>query len=269
MLALATILIGSTSSHVDQDYLNGMLFDHAAIAAARPKTVLSKVLMTDKGLKTDGAVCLDGTDAGFYFVSAADPSKSTSWQLYFEGGGWCYDEEDCYDRSFTGLGSSTSWPSNMTAGGIMSGNCTINPDFCNFNRVVMKYCDGDSFASERSDAVAVNGKPLYFRGQRILKAVLSTLHAKYNLGEATEVLLTGCSAGGLAAFLHADAVHAAVKSIAPHLHRFKVRSQISHNLAYYPTISPFHGLPWPSMASATSPPARHAGRTHIWLLPRP
>ena len=57
----------------------------------------------------------------------------------------------------------------------MSDDCTANPDFCNFNRVHMPYCDGNSFSGNRDDAVVVNGKPLYFRGRRVMDAVLESL----------------------------------------------------------------------------------------------
>lgn len=43
---------------------------------------------------------------------------------------------------------------------------------------------------------------IYFRGHRILDAILNALF-KRGLKEATQVLLTGCSAGGLATYLHA------------------------------------------------------------------
>jgi len=46
----------------------------------------------------------------------------------------------------------------------MSSDCKSNPDFCNYNRVHMVYCDGNSFSGNRDDPVNVNGKPLYFRG---------------------------------------------------------------------------------------------------------
>jgi len=52
----------------------------------------------------------------------------------------------------------------------------------------------------------VQGKPLYFRGRRVLDAVLDYLESSHKLGSATEVLLSGGSAGGLSAFLHADYV---------------------------------------------------------------
>ena len=52
----------------------------------------------------------------------------------------------------------------------------------------------------------VDGKLLFFRGKRILDAVLDFLKLNHGLGAATEVLLSGGSAGGLSTFLHADYV---------------------------------------------------------------
>jgi hypothetical protein len=64
------------------------------------------------------------------------------------------------------------------------------------------FCAGD-----KTDPIVVgNGTTLWFRGRRILDAVLDYLKLNYGLGEATEVLLSGGSAGGLSTFLHADYV---------------------------------------------------------------
>ena len=46
----------------------------------------------------------------------------------------------------------------------------------------------------------------YFRGRRIIDAVFNDLKANLNFNAATELLLTGCSAGGLSTYLHADYV---------------------------------------------------------------
>ena len=108
-----------------------------------------------------GAVCLDGTPAGFYYSAATSTTNSNDWQLYFQGGGWCYDEEDCWGRSKTNLGSSKNWAKTSSMGGIMSDDCDTNPDFCNFNRVHMVYCDGNSFSGNRDDAITVNGDSMY------------------------------------------------------------------------------------------------------------
>lgn len=202
--------------------------------------VLQRFMMTDKGLNGMGAVCLDGTDAGFYFLPAADTKNSNDWQLYFEGGGWCYDELDCWDRSRGQLGSSADWPATVSGmEGIMSSDCGINPDLCSFNRVYMKYCDGNSFSGNRHEPLKVIGgdgkeKLLYFRGRRIVDAVLQTLLA-LGLGRAETVHLTGCSAGGLATYLHTDYVQSQLKELAPGLRKFK-SSPISGMFLYHDTV---------------------------------
>ena len=222
MLAVPLLAAAALGSPDVDHHLKGIRFGEAAVAAARsPDTVMKLHMMSDKGLKHNGAVCLDGTDAGFYYAPASDASKNASWQLYFQGGGWCYDKVDCFGRSNSRLGSSKTWSPTVSAGGIMSDNCDVNPDFCNFHRVYMPYCDGDSFSGNREEAVVVKGKPLYFRGHRVLRAVLDTLVRDHGLGTAKEVLLTGCSAGGLSTFRHADYVHATVKAAAPGLQTFK------------------------------------------------
>lgn len=106
-------------------------------------------------------------------------------------------------------------------GGLISDDCTVNPDLCNFNRVWLVYCDGNSFSGNRDEAVVVNGDPLYFRGRRVMDAVFRTLFSTYNLGKAEQVLLTGCSAGGLSTYLHADYVGGVLKAQAPGLTKYK------------------------------------------------
>lgn len=207
--------------------------------------VMQLHLMSDKGLSGMGAVCLDGSDAGFYFAPAADPKNAKDWQLYFEGGGWCYDEIDCWGRSNTGLGSSKSW--GQTAGipgGIMSSDCNSNPDLCNFNKVIMKYCDGSSFSGNADKPVVVNGldgkdKPLYFRGRRILDAVLETLVEQFGLADAETVHFTGCSAGGLSTYLHTDYANARLRDMAPGLKKFRA-SPIS---GFFPFHNNIEGKP--------------------------
>lgn len=201
-------------------------FGKEAVRRARsPHTVLKLHMMSDKGLGGMGAVCLDGSDAGFYFAPSANPDHARDWQIYFQGGGWCYDELACLLRSNTTLGSSKTWESAISAGGIMSDDCKVNPDLCDFNRVYIRYCDGASFSGNRDHPLTVTGrdgkaKPIYFRGRRIMDAVLETLKG-FGLGTAQTVLLTGCSAGGLATYLHADYVHLKLQALAPALTKFR------------------------------------------------
>ncbi|RLN17378.1 hypothetical protein C2845_PM02G20700 [Panicum miliaceum] len=76
-------------------------------------------------------------------------------------------------------------------------------DFYNWNRVKLRYCDGGSFSG---DSEYKNGSSvLYFRGQRIWDAIITDLLQK-GLAKAKNVLLSGCSAGGLATFFHCDSL---------------------------------------------------------------
>lgn len=108
---------------------------HKTMLGSKEGSVMNLQMLNSTS--STGAVCLDGTPAGFYFAPASDPKNANDWQIYFQGGGWCYDEEDCWGRSKTNLGSSKNWAPTSEMGGIMSDDCASNPDFCNFNRVHM------------------------------------------------------------------------------------------------------------------------------------
>jgi hypothetical protein len=134
-------------------------------------------------------------------------ASESKWILHLEGGGWCGDEGDCLNRSRTALGSSTFWPPAEEFHGFLSDNATVNPDFHDWNMVFLMYCDGGSFAGDRLDPVDVLGNKIYMRGKLVLNALIDNLLSN-GLNKATEVILTGCSAGGLATYLHADHVSA-------------------------------------------------------------
>ena len=153
-----------------------------------------------------GAACLDGTRPAFYLWPGAEPTK---FVLFLEGGGWCFTEKDCLKRSKGGLGSSAGYhPTMADAGGIMSANATQNPHFSNWTKAFLKYCDGSSMSGARVGASNASGAPLHYRGRANLDAVLDTLaqHGSGGMGATTEVVLSGGSAGGLAAILHLDHV---------------------------------------------------------------
>ena len=77
------------------------------------------------------------------------------------------------------------------------------------------FCDRTSFSGNRDEPVVVNGQKIFFRGKRIIDAVIKTRVRDHGLGSAENVLLTGCSAGGLSTYLHADNVGELVKVAAP------------------------------------------------------
>ena len=75
----------------------------------------------------------------------------------------------------------------------------------------MVYCDGGYFAGSNSASKTADndasGESLYFRGADILDAVLATLAMDHGLSEATDFILGGCSAGGIATFMHGKLSH--------------------------------------------------------------
>lgn len=151
-------------------------------------------------VRNAGAYCLDGSMPG-YHLHRGFGAGARNWILQFEGGGWCNDIESCLERAKTRRGSTRYMNKREVFSGILSNNASFNPDFYNWNRVKLRYCDGASFAG---DSKFDNGTSLlYFRGEKIWQAIILDLLPK-GLQHARKALLSGCSAGGLASFLHCD-----------------------------------------------------------------
>ncbi|KAI3920157.1 hypothetical protein MKX01_017814 [Papaver californicum] len=145
-------------------------------------------------------VCLDGSLPG-YHLDRGYGSGANNWLLQFEGGGWCNDIESCLERAKSRRGSTKYMSKWEYFNGILSNKSSLNPDFHNWNRAKLRYCDAASFSG---DSMYQNETvKLYFRGQRIWKAIILDLLPK-GLNVADKALLSGCSAGGLATFLHCD-----------------------------------------------------------------
>ena len=172
-----------------------------------------------------GAAALDGSPYGFFFLGS---NTSTQWTISIQGGGWCVGVGDCYDRSQmkTLHGKPGSYGSsiplmghpegcgcmNPTAGGGNSGLAT------DCNCIMMPYLDGASFSGERDDPVPVSshpGKFVHYKGLRNFDATLDYAFAHLGLERATEMVVTGSSAGGLSTFLHLDRVARRMEQSAP------------------------------------------------------
>ncbi|XP_072056755.1 uncharacterized protein [Arachis hypogaea] len=88
------------------------------------------------------------------------------------GGEWCNDVSTCLQRKDTRLGSSKQMDTQSGFNGILNNQQVYNPDFYNWNRIKIRYCNGSSFTGDVEEV---------------------------DLG-----ILSGCSAGGLAAILNYD-----------------------------------------------------------------
>ncbi|KAL1193872.1 Pectin acetylesterase 5 [Cardamine amara subsp. amara] len=151
--------------------------------------------------KERGAFCLDGSLPGYHFHKGSG-SGSKSWILHLEGGGWCHTVASCSSRAMTKFGSSNYFEKEVTFQGVLSSDPSQNPDFFNWNKVVIRYCDGASFAG-RPEAEFKNETQLFFRGQLIWETIIDEL-LSMGMSDARQAILTGCSAGGLATLIHCD-----------------------------------------------------------------
>jgi hypothetical protein len=199
--------------------LAALLAACATTPAAASTPPLPSVSTWDRVMLTaaaaeQGAVCLDGSPGG-YFIKRGDPQR---WIVFMQGGGWCTSDMDCAARAFGApgkpghpwLGSSTAWPKSYVDQ-YEGSQLFADPAFSNYTIVFAPYCDGGSWTGNADTPVptAANstsrGKPIYYRGARLLDALLDSVLAA-GLKNATNLLWAGCSAGGLTTYLHADYV---------------------------------------------------------------
>lgn len=188
----------------------------AALVVASATAISNLILLNGSYAK-----CLDGTNPGYYFKQGT----VNSVVLWFEGGGWCNSLSNCYDRSTTRLGSSSTWSPTSTFGGILNEDADINPDFHAWSTVYVKYCDGEcamgrelglvplnvdpftgsSFTSDVAAPVPFNSSiSLFYRGRATLDALLRDLRDNHGLATAQALVVSGSSAGGLSTYLHVD-----------------------------------------------------------------
>ena len=160
-----------------------------------------------------GAVCLDGSPGAFYIRSPLRPHPhgTNAWVVFMEGGGWCNGDSNCYSRSLGDLGSSKGYPE--VVGG-MEAQDMFTESFATHTIVYAKYCDGSSWTGNAEAAVKPNasGHPIYYRGARLRDALFANLLEVQGMSKASELVWSGCSAGALTTYIHAEWVKRTVPS---------------------------------------------------------
>nr|GMC49430.1 pectin acetylesterase 8-like [Ipomoea batatas] len=166
-----------------------------------PKTIIQNA--TEKG-----AVCLDGSPAAYHFAPGKG-EDARNWMIYLQGGGWCMSNgtysthdlsvESCPNRATRDMGSSFHMKPLPLKG--IFGDVQAATYFYTWTRVIVRYCDGGSFAGnvDKPDPVT----KLYYRGARIFQVVVDELMTK-GLKDAKNVIFAGGSAGGLGVLVHCD-----------------------------------------------------------------
>ena len=164
---------------------------------------------TIKLAASTGAVCGNGSQYKF-FVNRVPNTRNTI--VYMEGGGACWDYPSCTGASgIRGARNPNGIPDNYMDILANPGSSLVSPFIVrlhpynavktqNWNMVYVPYCTGDVYSG---DKVAVYNDPSgqnpsliwHHNGLRNTRAVVAWLRDK--LPRATQMLSTGCSAGGI------------------------------------------------------------------------
>lgn len=83
---------------------------------------------------------------------------------------------------------------------MLSSDAAENPIFNNWTLVYLPYCDGTSWSGNAT----VDG--IHFKGKPILNAIVDTLLATTSIQSASQVVISGGSAGASAVFYHSDSI---------------------------------------------------------------
>ena len=159
------------------------------------------------------ALCNDGSSAGGYFSSGFGDGQN-KWIIYLAGGRWCWDENSCkhtYERNYgtnnNSFISSNNWPTQTNFIGIMSPDLNIN-DFYNWNRIYIKYCSSDVYSGTSQNYE--NNMNYYFHGSNIVSEMLkdftNTSIVNDTLDCASDIIVSGSSAGGLGVMIHLNKI---------------------------------------------------------------
>jgi hypothetical protein len=181
---------------------------HSASVANAPQLVV-----LDKS-KYPQALCNDGTSAA-YALRPGIGSASNRWILSLPEGGYCDDQASCSFRAanMPSLVSSAPYQANPSSAfglaGLLDPAPSNNPDFYDASVVQVLYCSSDLWSGAKSSTSAFNPQDpttWNFQGHAILDAVIADLKASHNFSGATEIMLTGQSAGGFGVFVNANSV---------------------------------------------------------------
>jgi hypothetical protein len=164
---------------------------------------------TVKLAASTGAVCGNGSQYKF-FVNRVPNTRNTI--VYMEGGGACWDYPSCTGQSgIRGARNPNGVPDNYMDLLGNPGASLVSPFVVrlhpynsvktqNWNMVYVPYCTGDVYSGDKvavyTDASGQNAPVVWHHnGLRNTRAVVAWL--RNNLPRPTQMLSTGCSAGGI------------------------------------------------------------------------
>lgn len=162
----------------------------------------------------EDSACGNGASVGIGISPSADSSRVL---LYLEGGGLCWDDASCNQQQtayFVGRGYNAAdfaaFVDQLGDRGVFNRADPNNP-FRDFSFVYVPYCTGDLHGGSRAETDYGVSHVGYQNVGAYLHRVVPTFK------DATEVVLTGTSAGGYGALLNYDRVQRAFLDVPVHL----------------------------------------------------
>lgn len=84
--------------------------------------------------------------------------------------------------------------------------------FSNWTKFIFAYCDGSFHQGNRHQPVFYKDSKLFMRGSNITRAHLKYIQQRYNLTAATELVVSGVSAGAMAAYMWTNHIQTLVSN---------------------------------------------------------
>lgn len=143
----------------------------------------------------EGTVCSNGSDYSFFARPASEPSDKLL--IHFQGGGACWMGSNC------SLTANPTYDPFVDAGDDPTGGGGIgdvdNPEnpFSDYNMIYAPYCTGDVHIGDSTTTYPVGDTEVTINhnGYNNAASVLAWTFA--NIATATDVFVTGCSAGSI------------------------------------------------------------------------
>merc|ERR1711892_119946 len=143
------------------------------------------------------AMCNDGTQANYYHQPGDSHGKI---YISLQGGGTCDSVENCDQRCANTDLCTAQTDQQVEMEQPYGGQ--MNDPFHDYWHVQVHYCSSDTWSGTREAADVTGG--YHFYGKHIFEAVVQDLASNYDLLEATNIVLTGGSAGAQGVVFRCD-----------------------------------------------------------------
>ena len=167
------------------------------------------------------ALCSNGAQAGYYLAKTTNAAYADKWQIIMlnnqAGMIWCFPPGKVNQSKTLGncdmlagtigvtpkpIPTSLNGSQFLGTGGMLSTNCTDNPDFCDFNKVLIVSCDAANWLGN-TDQTAGN-RTIKFRGQRVINSTLTQISTDLKFNSKSEVIMNGVVGGAQALYHYSD-----------------------------------------------------------------